>query len=213
MDTANIVGSASLIIAAWTVIVGINAWRREYVGKRNVEFAEEVLVLFYEARDAIRFMRNPGGYVGEGSTRKAGPNESPEEKDIRDKAYVVFERYNERKELFNKLYSMRYHYIARFGNTATNPFDDLQKLVNEIFISARMLTHYWMDQGHRKWKNDAEFRRHLAEMHKYEAVFWEMTPDRDQITPKVDAVISEIEAKFARIISPSWFERIKQWFI
>ena len=66
MDVANILESISLIIAAWAVIIGVNAWRREYIGKRRLELAEEVLSLFYEARDIIRYIRNPFGYIGRG---------------------------------------------------------------------------------------------------------------------------------------------------
>jgi len=212
MDVINILESISLIIAAGAVIIGVNAWRREYVGKRRLELAEEVLALFYEARDAIRFMRNPFGYGGEGSTRTAAPTESPEEKQINDKAYVVFERYNKRQDLFNKLHSMRYQYMARFGKDAAKPFEDLNKIVNEIFISAQMLTHYWMEQGRRQWNSKSEFQKHLDEMHKHEAVFWEMAPDKDQITPRVDAVISDIEAQSLKVIEKQGMsQKVRQW--
>jgi len=213
MDVANILVSISIIIAAWAVIIGVNAWRREYVGKRRLELAEEVLALFYEARDVIRYIRNPFSFVGEGSTRNAAPNESPEEKQLTDNAYVVFERYNKRQDLFNKLYSMRYRYMARFGRDSAKPFDDMHKIVNEIFISARMLPHYWKEQGQRDRKNDQEFQRHLEEMHKHEAIFWEMSPDKDPIMPRVNAVISDIEAQSNRIIEPTLSQRIKQWFL
>ena len=207
MDVTNILESISIIIAAWAVIIGVNAWRREYIGKRKLELAEEVLALFYEARDVISFIRSPFGFSGEGSTRNASPNETPEEKQINDRAYVVFERYNKRQDLFNKLYSMRYRYMARFikdfGKDSAKPFEDLRKIVNEIFLSARMLSYYWEQQGRRMWKDDEEFQRHLEEMHKYEAIFWEMSPDKDPIMPRVDAVISDIEAQSLRIIGKS----------
>lgn len=207
MTVASILESISVIvasaIASFTVIFGINAWKREYLGRRKIELAEEVLSLFYEARDAIRYIRNPFGYGGEGSTRNATPTESPEEKQINDNAYVVFERYNKRQDLFNKLYSMRYRYMAQFGKDAARPFDDLNKIMNDIFISARMLTHYWKEQGRRQWKNDAEFQQHLNEMHKHEAVFWEKSSEQDPIMPRVDAVISDIEAQSVKIIGKS----------
>jgi len=213
MNVANILESISLIIASWAVIVGVNAWHREYVGKRRLELAEEVLSLFYEVRDVIRYIRNPFGYGGEGSTRNASPNESPEEKQINDNAYVVFERYNKRQDLFNKLYSMRYRYMAQFGKDSAKPFEDLQKIINDIFISARMLPHYWKEQGHRQWKNDAEFQRHLNEMHEHEAIFWEMTSDRDKITPRVDAVISDIEMQSLKVIeNQGILQKIVRWF-
>jgi hypothetical protein len=81
-----VIQAVSLIVAALTAIYGINAWRSEFVGKKRIDLAEEVLVRFYEARDAIGAIRNPFGYVGEGSTRQAGEHESAEEKQIFDKA-------------------------------------------------------------------------------------------------------------------------------
>jgi hypothetical protein len=63
-----------------------------------------------------------------------------------------------------------------------------------------MLAYYWRESGRRQWKNQDEFQQHLDELHKYEAVFWQMTPEKDLITPRVEAVISEIEAQSARII-------------
>jgi len=212
--TTNILESISIIIAAWAVIIGVNAWRREYVGKRRLELAEEVLELFYEARDVISYIRNPFSVSGEGSTRNSAPNESPEGKQINDNAYVVFERYNKRQDLFNKLYAMRYRYMARFGKDAAKPFDDLRKIVNEIFLSARMLSYYWEQQGRRQWKNDQEFQDHLKEMHQYEAIFWEKSSSEDPIIPRVDAVISDIEAQSLKIIEQQTiFRRIRRWFI
>lgn len=204
MDAVKILESIAVIlaslIASGTVIYGVKAWRQEYIGKRKIELAEEVLSLFYEARDVISYIRSPFGQVGEGSTRNAAPNESPEEKQINDNAYVVFERYNKRQDLFNKLYSMRYRYMAQFGKDSAKPFNDLNKIVKDIFISARMLSHYWKQQGHRQWKSDAEFKHHLNEMHKHEAVFWETGSDEDTILPRVNAVISDIEAQTLTIV-------------
>jgi hypothetical protein len=216
MDFTNIfqiLQSILIIIAAIVAIIGVNAWRREYVGKRNIDLAEEVLALFYEARDVIRSIRSPFGFVGEGRTRNADPNESPEEKQIKDRAYVVFERYSKRQDLFSKLYSMRYRYMARFGKDSAKPFDDLNKIVNEIFSSAQMLEYYWKDQGHRAWRNEKEFEQHLKEMKKEEAIFWEMSPDKDPIKPKLDAAIADIEAHTLKIIGrQNTFQKIRQWF-
>jgi len=57
MDAGSIldtIQALSLVIAAWAAIYGINAWRSEFVGKKRIDLAEDVLVRFYEARDAIQ---------------------------------------------------------------------------------------------------------------------------------------------------------------
>jgi len=214
MNVASILESTSVIIASViasvTVIFGVNAWRREYIGKKKLELAEEVLALFYEAQDTISYIRNPFSFVGEGSTRNVAPNESTEEKQINNNANVVFERYEKRKDLFNKLYSMRYRYMAQFGKDSAKPFEDLRKIVNDIFISARMLPHFWLDQGRRQWKNDQEFQEHLKEMHRCEAIFWEKSSEKDPIIPRVNLVISDIEAQSLRIIGKSKTKDIKK---
>jgi len=195
MDTESIlqiIQAVSLTAAAWAAIYGINAWRTEFVGKKRIDLAEEVLARFYEARDAISMIRSPAGYVGEGSSRQAGEHESPEEKPILDNAYVVFERYGKHRELFSHLQSLRYRFMAQFGVDAVQPFDDLSRILNEIFISARMLAHYWREQGRRTWPNDEAFQKHLAEMRRHEAVFWAMSED-DKIAPRVDEAVRKIE--------------------
>jgi len=213
MDITNILQSISVIIAAIVVVFGVNAWRREYIGKRNVDLAEEVLALFYEARDVISYIRSPFGFTGEGSTRSADSGESPEEKKINDRAYTVFERYNKKQDLFNKLYSMRYRYMARFGKDSAKPFDDLHNIVTDIFSASQMLTYYWMDQGRRTWKSKEEFERNLEGMRKNEAIFWERSPDKDPIKPKVDATIANIESQALKIIGrKNTFQEIWQWF-
>jgi hypothetical protein len=191
-SVSQVIQAGSLTVAALTAIYGITAWRVEFVGKKRIDLAEEVLVRFYEARDVIRMIRSPFGYVGEGGSRQAGEHERAEEKQVLDNAYVAFERYEKHRELFNQLQSLRYRFMAQFGVAAVQPFDDLDRILRDIFISARMLAHYWRDQGHRTWRSEEEFQKHLAEMHQHEAVFWEMSRD-DKITPRVDQTVRKIE--------------------
>jgi hypothetical protein len=112
----------SIIVASCTAIYGIGSWRREYVGKKRAELAEEVLCLFYEARDAVQHIRNPFSRSNEGSSRKAGENETPEQKEAYDRAYVLFERFNTHIDLFSKMHSIRYRFMAQFGTDAGKPF-------------------------------------------------------------------------------------------
>ena len=184
------------------------------VGKRKIELAEEVLSLFYEARDAISYIRNIFGFVGEGNTRKADTNESPKDKKIYDDAYVVFERYNKYQEPFNKLYSMRYRYMARFGKDSAKPFFELQQIVNEIFSAASELPDYRKRQGSGCWQNEAEFEQHLKEMRELEAIVREHGSGRDLIKPRIDAVIFDIEAQTLKIVQgTSVLQRIRRWFL
>ena len=99
MTLATIIQAISVVVAAASVTFAVTAWRREYTGKRNIELAEEVLALFYQARDVIAYIRSPFSFSGEGTTRPAPDNETPDEKRINNQVYVVFERYNKNKEV------------------------------------------------------------------------------------------------------------------
>ena len=140
------ISDIAVIIASIAATYGILSWRKErdeFTGKRNIELAEEVLTLFYEAADVISSIRSPFGFGGEGSTRKASENETAEEKEIYDRAYVVIERFERHQELFSKIHAMRYRFKARFGDEAIKPFDELHAVVNEVLFSSRKLRRHW----------------------------------------------------------------------
>jgi len=214
MSAADLITSISVAIAAVSFVVGVSAWKREFVGKRRIELAESVLALFYEAEDAIREIRNPLSYGGEGKSRKRADGERDEESQLLDQAYVVFERYEKREKLFAQLRSLKYRVMASFGSKAGDPFVELHKVINEKFVAARMLgSHYWPRQGRVSMKEE-EFRKHLEQMHKQEAVFWYMGEENDEISPRARKAVEEIEVitQQAIVSQASLFESILKWF-
>jgi hypothetical protein len=210
MELSELVKNISVIIGALTLISGIRAWKREYIGKRKVELAEDTLMLFYQARDAIRDIRNPFGRVDEGSSRKIADNETEDETKLLNQAYVVIERYNKHEDVFNKLQSTRYRFMARFGRENEASFIELNTVLNDIFLAARMLgTYYWQRQGRVPMSGD-DFKKHLDEMYKYEAIFWFMGEKRDEIGPRVEKIISQIEIITKDVLSEKdvWYRNI-----
>ena len=197
----------SVVIAALSFVAGISAWKREFVGKRRIELAESVLALFYEAEDAIREIRSPFAGLDEGKTRQRGQNESEEVSSLLDQAYVVFERYQKREQLFSQLKATRYRFMAAFGADASKPWGELDGAVRKILVAARMLgTYYWPRQGRVAMSED-EFKRHLEEMHRHEAVFWSVGDD--EIAESVHAAISQVEEITTRAMTPRrrhWYE-------
>ena len=189
MELSELAKNISVIIGALALISGIRAWKREYIGKRKIELAEDTLMLFYQARDAIREIRNPFGRVGEGSSRQKADNETASETELLNRAYVVYERYQKQQDIFNKLQSTRYRFMARFGSDSEGPFIELNKILNDIFISAHMLgTYYWPRQGRVRMEGE-EFKKHLDKMHEQESVFWFQGEERDKIGRGLKTVI------------------------
>ena len=183
-----IISTVAIVGASIVAIYGINAWRKEFSGKRKIELAEEVLALFYEARDAISAIRSPYGFQSEGSTRKPQEGETLQQKKARDDAYVVYERLDKRKEVFNKLHSKRYQFMARFGKEEIKPFEDLMHIVIDIQCAADQLAEIWCEVAF----NQEDEERLKKERKEDGSKIWQRSKN-DVIDPRVEKVISDIE--------------------
>jgi hypothetical protein len=188
----------AIIIASGVAIFGINAWRREHIGKRQAELAEDALAMFYEAADAIRHMRSPMGFGHEMEDVERMEGESETKFEARQKASVVFYRYKQHQELFSRLHASRYRFMTLIGKQESKPFDDIHRLTSTIFSSARMLATLWAKDHYR---TDAQREKHWARIGRHEAVFWEGLEDEDPINPKLNQAITDIETICRRVIA------------
>lgn len=198
MEWLQTIRDLSILLAALVGAYGFDSWRREHTGKRRIELAEEALALFYEARDAIAQTRNPGSFSDETKDVTRGEGESEEQFQARKNASIVFVRYNAHKELFGKIYALRYRFMAQIGSASAKPFDDLHTVVSEIFLAARMLARLWSRAYHPS--SPEAMAKHNANVEKYEAVFWSGMADDDKITQSVNVAISDLEATCRKVI-------------
>ena len=190
-DFTELAQGASIILASLAAIYGFDAWRREHVGKRRIELAEEVLALFYQARDVLESIRSSFGYSGEGETRKPGPNEKPEHKAALDQAFVLKERYNRHTELFSRIHALRYRFMVQFGAKTSTPFDDLNRVVNELLLSAQRMARHVI-QAKRPSRTEAAEEKHHQELLEIDRIYYSGGDD-DPIAPRIHRIVGEIE--------------------
>jgi hypothetical protein len=191
VNVAESLKSASIVVASWVAIWGISAWRREHVGKKRLDTAEEMLSLFYQARDAIGEIRSPGSFASEASGRARSPYESEEDASIRDRAYIPIARYQRQSEFFGKLKSLRYSAMAQFGPHFGKPFDDLDQVVREILAATSTLANLWRNLG-----GPENAGRNLELMRKLEARIWagaSADGGTDEMAVRIDTIVSEVE--------------------
>lgn len=180
----------SLLIGTWVAICGINSWRREHTGKRQIELAEDTLALFYEAADVIHYLRHPFSFASETEDIERVNGESEDAYQARKNASVVLKRYNEHQELFSRIHAMRYRFMVQIGKKEAKSFDDLRKIINEVLASARRLSRLWA-RSH--FRTEEQWTKHQQDVEKYESVFWEGLPENDPINPRVKKVLLDIE--------------------
>lgn len=193
--------TVSVVIAAISVVIGVTSWRRSLLGQRRFELAEQACELFAQVSDAFSQIRSPFSYSGEGSTRTRRENETEEESGILDQAFVAIERYNSHSELFAKLLSLRHRFALYFGDEEAKPFEEVDKIRQEILKASRLLSHLWLRQGRVEMKPD-EFEQHLDQMHQAEAVFWEGFKEADPIVPRVEKMVEDINRTCRQIVDP-----------
>ena len=201
----SLVGFWHLFGTCLAIISSINAWKREFIGKRSIELAEQTLAKFFEVKDAIAFIRNPFSRVDEGKTRQRSPNESPNDSALLDRGYIVVERYSTKESIFSDFQTLKYKFMAAFGKDTEPIFTDTFKTVNSIFSSARILaTHYWANQGTTR---PEQFQKHLDEMFRHEGIFWDVNEDKDEIRSQLKAV----EEKLENVTAPSFQEAMSSY--
>jgi hypothetical protein len=215
IELATIVQMVAVISACWAIISGVGAWKREFIGKRQIELAEQVLEKFFEVKDAIAYIRNPFASTDEGKTRQRRDGETTAESDLLDRGYIVVERYSKKENVFADFNTLKYKFMASFGPETEPIFTDTNKALNSIFVSARMLaTHYWQRQGRVQMEKD-EFQKHLDEMHRHEGIFWDIGSDTDEIRVQLKAIQERLEQATAscfqepmstfKILTKKWF--------
>lgn len=205
VEIATIAQAVAVVAACWAIISGVGAWKREFIGKRQIELAEQLLAKFFEVKDAVAFIRNPFSSSDEGKSRKRGDHESPDESLLLDRGYIVVERYQHKELVFNEFNTLKYRCMAAFGPQTEEIFVSTNKAVNSVFISARLLaTHYWQRQGRVPMAHD-EFQRHLDEMHRHESIFWDMDRKDDEIKKQLE----EAQARLEVVTAPCFKEPMK----
>ena len=199
--------AGAVIMACWAIISGIGAWKREFIGKRQIELAEQVLAKFFEIKDAIAMIRSPFSYSGEGKTRQRGEYEAPETAQLLDRGYIVFERYSKKETAFAEFNTLKYRFMASFGAEAEQVFVDTNSVLNSIFVSAQMLgTHYWQRQG-RVQMEPEEFKVHLEEMRQHQRIFWDIGSEDDEVRKKLASIQERLDA----LVKPCFQEPIRTY--
>ncbi|HXP74311.1 MAG TPA: hypothetical protein VN823_09205 [Stellaceae bacterium] len=192
------------LLTAGLAVYAVTAWRRDFIGRRRIELAEEVLSLFYKARDAISAIRNIAGFSSESKERQPEPDENSEQKRLRDAAFIAIERYKQNSDTFNRLHALRYQFMARFGTETVQAFDGLHQVTVEIIVGARQLQRLSARAGGPQTRPEIE-----KSIEQAEARILQGSAEEDPVSPKVDAMISQIEAITRPIINPArpWHDR------
>jgi hypothetical protein len=88
--------------------------------------------------------------------------------------------------------------MAQIGKNEAIPFEDIRNIVNEIVISARILSRLWARE---QFSSDEQWEKQQTLIEKHEAIFWEGLEEDEPINPKVNKMIEDIEKTCVSVIA------------
>lgn len=180
-------------------LYGLRTWHREHVGKRRIELAQETLVLFYRARDAVRYIRMElSGPDDVDASIEKFDDETEEQWELRKKASIPRKRYRDNEEVFNQLRATRYQFMVLFGKEYEELFHRVVAIVSEIMLAARKLSAFAIRK--RPPQNQKRLEEYEEKVEKLEAAIWEGDPEEDHISQKMDDLIKDVERVCRSII-------------
>lgn len=138
LDTAQ--NGMTLLATAVGIYVaagGLNAWKRETTGKRDIELCQAVIEKFYEAEHKMSMLRSPMSFLQEGEARKKDEGESPEETERRNFLFVPLARFNEQFSFWSDFLSYKFRMRALFGDQAVYAFEDVENALRTFRAAAQ----------------------------------------------------------------------------
>jgi hypothetical protein len=193
-----LLATLSTIAASVVAIFGVVQWRFQKIGERKIELAEEMLALFYEAKDVIAFVRGAMSTADESADRPHGENEDQNTANQRDSFYAPIARLRNKQEFFSRLQSLKYRAMATFGRESSRPFMEIIRIRAEILTAAQMLYRSVPDQ-HNAFALPAlgnEMSETLGNK------IWDISTDLadDELAARITAAVSEIEGVCSPVI-------------
>lgn len=188
----------------YVAVGGLNAWRRETTGKRDIELCQAVIEKFYEAEYKMKILRSPFSRGGEGGSRKREEGESESEAERRDILFVPLARYNDQFEFWAELMSFRFRMRALFGKEADDAFGPIDDAIRSFRASAS--TRYQMLYGDPQGLS-------MSSRKDFEKDIWEGASQPDAIAAQMKEAIERMEAicvPIVRATRPT--ARFREWW-
>ncbi|ABR60158.1 hypothetical protein Smed_1308 [Sinorhizobium medicae WSM419] len=117
----------------YVAIGGLNSWRRETTGKRDIELCQAVIERFYEAEHRMDVLRSPYSFASEAASRQKGEHESEDESYRLDLLFVPLARLEAQSAFWSELFSYKFRMRALFGEEAATTF----KHIDDAYRSFR----------------------------------------------------------------------------
>lgn len=174
-----------LALLAWTL--GLWTWRYQLRAKRRTELAEEALLVFGNAVDAMGSIRAPMSFAGEHAALRKELGE-PDDKKLPGEDYqIILWRLDRRNERFAELRRLQLLCKFHFGEAAHNAFEQLHRARHRVWVAA----HMGASRRDNDWQQTPE---NIKLREEWQGAIWAGTTNPDAIADAVNAAQRDLEA-------------------
>ncbi|MCA3283406.1 MAG: hypothetical protein ING16_11085 [Roseomonas sp.] len=170
-----------------TLFIGLAGWRIQLIGKRRTELAEEALLVFDNAANAMAWIRAPMSFAGERRALRKELGE-PEDKELPGETYrIILWRLDKRNERFAELRRLQLLCKYHFGEAAHDAFEKLYHARTQVSQAAYMGATTSGDESSPTPEN-------MQLRQKWHGVIWGGPEHFDLIADAVSAAQRDLEA-------------------
>lgn len=170
-----------------TLFLGLVGWRIQLIGKRQTEIAEEALLGFLRAVDALRSVRSPMSFEGERLALYKELGESPEKRLPGESFRVTLWRLSQHSERFAELRRLQLLCKYHFGPEAEGAFERLHTARHQVWVAAHMGATTRNDD----WSPSPENTKLRRD---WDAKIWTGATEPDEIAETIAAAQVSLEA-------------------
>lgn len=184
MEIFNIVKEIlTLIIAgAGVVIAGmaLHTWKKEFIGKKKIDLACDIVEQICNIQDIIRYARNPAFFTSESNKITKDFNKDKEEFKENKIHYLAAKyRFYNKKEEINDFFKLRNKAQLYWDKNILNLFNNLNEIIVSINTAAELLYE----------SNDLDFKSRVEFEKK---IWWNFQKD-DEIERNVQKIVDEFK--------------------
>jgi len=178
-------------MSAWfgglvALFVGLIGWRVQLIGKRRTELAEEALLAFAHAVDAVRTIRSPAQWSSETVALRKEQGRDPDKGGPREKYAIALRRLRLNQDRFAAMRRLQLLCRYHFGEAAGKAFDDIHAALGDVAAAANM--------GVNTPPEDIDSEEGRRMRRQWQATIWAGLARPDLIADKVDAAQRALES-------------------
>ena len=203
MEIASIISAISSIATAVIAGVALYTWKREFIGKKKIELAAQIMEAVYEVQDAFIYARNPLIAQPEIDAAhrwiKAEKIACPNGVDVYPErlTYLIPHRRLEDKQgVIEKLRSLQNQAYMYWGKEIFAAFVKLTDYNQKIMRASKNL-YYGQDTPEYKPL--------------YDIIFYEIKDGKIQADDKIGLEINNIVEEFRRNLEPLYIDKKTKW--